>query len=136
MAMNKTRYWRKAMLDHCFCRVNSPFPAHMWMGLCSADPTELGLLSAELSQLGYARVDIAALMGDAVLGSGQIANAADITFGPAGEDWAEITHAVIVDSATIGAGNVRYFGPATTSRIVENGDEFIVRIGQLTVIER
>jgi hypothetical protein len=136
MAMNKTKYGRKAVLDHFFGRVSHTFPTNRWAALFSGDPTDEGLLTDELTEDGYARVEITDLMADAILGTGMIANQNDITFGPAGEDWSEITHIGIMDSATIGAGNMIYFGPAVTSRVVENEDQFIIRPGQLTITER
>ena len=136
MAMNKTRYGRRAVLDHMLGRSEHPFPTGRWLALFNGDPTEIGLLDDELTEDGYARVEITDLLGDAILASGQISNAADIAFEEAGEDWSEITHAGIMDSATIGAGNMIYFGPAATSRTVDAGDSFIIRTGQLTIIER
>lgn len=136
MAFNKTRYGRKAVLDHFFGRIAYTFPTGVWMGLCTADPTELGSFADELTQTGYARIEIHSLMSDAVLSSGQISNSAEITFGPATEDWPEVTHGFMADSATIGAGNMVYFGPAVTSRTVADGDEFKIRIGQLVIQER
>jgi hypothetical protein len=136
MALNKTRYGRKAVLDHFLGRVSYAFPTNVYMGLSTSDPTELGSMAGELTETGYARIEISALMSDAVLASGQIANSAEITFGPAGEDWPEVTHGFIADSATIGAGNMIYFGPAVTSRTVNSGDDFPIRVGQLTIQER
>lgn len=134
MAFNKTRYGRKLVLDHLLGRVNSPFSTNKFLALFSADPTELGSLVDELTETGYARINIATLMGDAVLISGQISNAAEITFGPATEDWAEITHAGIMD-ALVG-GNMIYYGEAVTSRVIDNTDTFVIRVGQLTIYER
>jgi hypothetical protein len=136
MSQNKTRFGRKAVLDHFFGRINYAFPANVYLALFTDDPTDLGLLTDELTSSGYARVEISALMSDAVLASGQITNSAQILFGPAGVDWPAITHCGIMDAATIGTGNMIYFGPAVTSRTVESGDSFIIRIGQLTIIEK
>lgn len=135
MALNKTQYLRKKVLDHALGRIAFTMPTEVWLALFSASPTDEGLFTDELSQSGYARVSITAKMTDTVLASGQSSNNTEIVFGPAGEDWPEITYAAVVDSATIGAGNMLYFGAAVTSRIVESGDDFRIQIGQLTITE-
>jgi hypothetical protein len=136
MAQNKTKYGRKHVLDHFFGRIETAFPTNVYAALYTADPTDAGTLTNELTQTGYARAEISAAMGDAVLTSGQITNSADITFGPATEDWPEVTHiGIFLGTSTIGAGNMFYFGPAVTSRVVENNDTFVIRTGQLTIIE-
>ncbi len=134
MAQNKTKYMRKLVLDHFLGRVNSPFPSERWLALFSDDPTDEGRLTDELTQAGYARVPIVSRLSDAILASGLISNSAQIAFAAAAEDWPEVTHAGIMDAAT--AGNMLYFGPAVTSRVVENGDQFKIQPGQLTIIER
>lgn len=135
MSLNKTRYLRKKWLDHSFGRAAFTFPTNVWLALFTADPTDFGVYTNELSQLGYARVSITSLMADAVLATGQISNNAEIAFPIAGEDWPELTHAAVIDSATIGAGNMLYFGPAVTARVVEVGDAFKIKVGQLTITE-
>ncbi len=136
MSMNKTRYLRKAMLDHFLGRISYAFPTNVYAALFSADPTELGTLTNELSQSGYARIEISDKLSDAVLASGVISNSLDIVFGPAGADWPEVTHIGIMDSAGLGTGNMLYHVPAITSRTVPNSDEFKIRAGQLTIQEQ
>lgn len=132
MAMNWTKHGRKAALDHFWGRIEYPFPANMYLMLSSVVLTDAGSLAGELSEGGYARVEATALMGDAVLATGVISNSALITFGPATEDWPEIVGVGLMDSATIGAGNMLAYMPPVTSRVVPNTDAFRIRIGQLT----
>ena len=115
MSLNKTRYLRKKDLDHAFGRVAFTMPNPVYIALFSADPTDLGTLTDEVTESGYARVSITSLMADAVLATGQISNNAEIVVGPALEDWPEITHAAIMDALT--AGNMLYLGPAVTARV-------------------
>lgn len=136
MSLNKTKYGRKAVLDHFFGRNSYAFPTNVYAALFSGDPTDAGLLTDELTESGYARQEISALLGDADLTTGVISNNALIQYGPATEDWSEITHIGIMDSATIGAGNMIYFGPAVTSRTVNNADTFDIKVGQITIQER
>lgn len=136
MALNKTKYGRKAVLDHFFGRVAYPFPANVYLALFTDDPTDDGLLTDELTETGYARQEISDSLGNADPTSGQISNNVIITFGPATEDWPEVTHVGILDALTIGTGNMVYFGAAVTSRVVDNTDSFIIKVGQLTITER
>ncbi len=134
MALNKTRYGRKAVLDHFFGRAAYAFPTNVYAALFTADPTELGTQTSEITAGGYARVEISEKMSDAVLATGVITNSAEIAWSDATEDWPEITHIGIMDAST--SGNMIYFGAAVTSRTVSSGDAFKIRIGQLTIQER
>lgn len=134
MALNKTRYGRKLVLDQAFGRVSWTFPTNVYAALFTADPTELGAQTSEITQGGYARVEISDKMADAVLATGVITNSAEIAWSDATEDWPEITHIGIMDASS--SGNMIYFGAATTSRTVSEGDNFKIRIGQLTIQER
>jgi hypothetical protein len=136
MALNKTKYGRKAVLDHFFGRISYAFSSEVYLALFSTDPTDAGILTGEITEAGYARVAIPALLGNADLPTGIITNNAQIAFGPASEDWSEIGYVGIMDSATIGAGNMIYYGPTVTSRLISNGDEFKILIGQLTIQEQ
>jgi hypothetical protein len=132
MAQNLTQYGQKVVLDHFFGRIDHPFPANVYLALFSADPGETGSLAGELTQSGYARVEISDLMGDTVLASGIISNTGRIRFGPAGVDWPEIVAVGTIETGTIGAGNLISYGPPVTSRVVEEGDYFDIEIGQIT----
>jgi hypothetical protein len=132
MAMNWTRYGAKVVLDHIWGRNNFAFPANMYLMLSSVELDKTGSLAGELTQGGYARVEATALMGDAVLATSVISNAALIAFGPATEDWPEIRGIGLMDAATIATGNMFAFMPPVTSRVVAASDAFSIRIGQLT----
>lgn len=137
MSMNKTRYGRKAVLDHFLNKSEYVFPSGgVWIALFTADPTETGSMANELSQSGYARVELSQYLGAADSTTGIITNTSDFSIGPAGEDWPEVTHMGIVTSATIGAGNMVYFGPLVTSRTVPENDAFLIKAGQLTIREK
>lgn len=136
MSLNKTKYGRKAVLDHMLGRVSYTFPANVYLALFSDNPTDDGVLTNELSQSGYARIEISDLLANADLTGGITSNNVEIEFGPAGEDWPEVSYIGIMDSVTIGAGNMIYYGPVTTSRVVNDTDTFLVKVGQLTIEER
>lgn len=131
MSANFTKHGRKAILDHVFGQASYAYPANVYMALFTADPTDEGLLTDELDQIGYARVEISALLGTAVEASGIISNTSRIRFGPAGEDWPEIAAIGIMDAST--SGNMIAFGPPVTTRIVVEGEPFDIEIGQFTM---
>ena len=97
------------------------------LALLSAETTEFGGLTAELSGGGYARVAIASLMADAVLAGGQISNASDIQFPNPSSDWLPAIGYAVLDTATLGAGNMTYFGTLRSARFIYgDGDPFLV----------
>ena len=131
----KTRYARKAVLDHMLGRSEYLFPANVWAALFSGDPSADGLLASEIALGGYARIGISSLMGDASLATGEITNTANIDFGPATEDWPNILFIGIMDSPTIGIGNMIYFGTAGVPRFVTNTSTLRIIVGGLIVEE-
>jgi len=136
MAENKTRFGRKAVLDHFLGRVSHTFPTNRYLALFTADPTELGTLTNECTGGAYARVEISDKLGNADLTTGVISNTVAIQYATAVGDWPEITHLGVMDVITIGAGNMIYFGPAVTARTVTNGDTYLIQIGQLIIQEQ
>jgi len=68
-----------------------------------------------------------------VASNGSTSNTATLTFGPATADWGTITHIAILDSATVGAGNVLFWSSIATSKVIDNGDTFQITATNLTV---
>lgn len=132
MTANLTRYGRKAMLDHVCGRVAYPFPANVYLGLFTADPTETGALVNEVAVGGYARLEISDLMGSADLAARTIVNSADMLFAPVDAPVASITHFGVLDSATLGAGNMIWRGAPPTPRALGNGERLKIKTGQFS----
>ncbi len=80
----------------------------VYVGLCTSDPGEAAT-GASCNELpdsdGYARVAIPPANWNAASG-GEITNSAAVTFPEASGNWGEVTHYVLLDSGTHGAGNV------------------------------
>jgi hypothetical protein len=98
-----------------------------------------GTLTDEISTsgTGYAR-QVATFAAASTTGSGTSAvttsaTNATITFPTATADWGSITHIAIMDSVTVGSGNVLFFGAVSTSKSILNGDTFQITSGNLTV---
>lgn len=105
------------------------FPATVYAALFTADPTEAGTLTSEVSGAGYVRQAITW----GTIASGSAANSAIVQFPTASGSWGTVTHVAIVDAST--AGNVLYYGALTASKTVGTGDDVSFAIGTLVVTE-
>ena len=95
-------------------------------GLEANNPT------AEVANAGaYARQQVLPAGWDVTGGVAE--NEADIEFPQATASWGEIGYTAIMDSGTHGAGNVLYWGALTTARTVDDGDQFKINAGDLTI---
>lgn len=114
----------------------------VWVGLSSTTPTETGTNITEPSTgAGYARVEIdGTLTGwDAAVAGAPTtkSNAGTVTFPQATADWlaqANLTHFVLMDSATVGGGNMLYFGEIRTPKAVLDTDTARFDAGEIDVM--
>lgn len=128
----KSDYLENKILDHVLgtAAYTAPTP---YLALFTSDPGETGNLSGEVSGGGYARVAISGKMSAA--SGGTSSNSSALTFPTATADWGTITHAAIVDSGTVGAGNVLYYMALTTTKTILNGDTAQFAAGALSISE-
>ena len=132
---SKSDYAELKVLDHMFN--DGTFTAvAVYLALCTVIPTDAstGATITEANYTTYARVAIAAADLSAAA-AGSKTNTAAFTFAAvtAGDDT--IVGFAIVDSATIGAGNIHYWG-TTTSKVVDTSNTPpTVAIGGLVVTE-
>ena len=126
-----SNYWENEILDHVFGK-GAYTPPTIYVGLCSADPTDAGTGSAcnELSGNGYARVATAASDWDAAAG-GALDNATSIAFPTATGTWTAATHFALFDAAT--EGNLLAHGSLSQSKTVQIGDTASFAAGDLDV---
>lgn len=128
-----SNYLENKVLDHVLTTTTYTAPGARYLGLFKNVSTnamanlESGVLTDEVSGGSYARTLIT--FGAAVNGSAS--NNAQITFPVATVDWGTVTHLAILDAST--AGNVLFYGPAITSKLIQTGDTFIVFVGNLIV---
>lgn len=113
---------------------NTVAGAARYLALLTADPTDAGTLTSEISGGSYARVDTATNWAAAA--SGAVSNNATLTFPTATADWADgspdqVAYWALCDAAS--AGNVVLSGSFTTARTVLSGDTFSIASGQLTI---
>lgn len=67
--------------------------------------------------------------------AGSSSNSGALTFPVAGASWGTVVAAAITDNATVGAGNVLYFGNLAVSKVVGIGDQLNFAIAALSVTE-
>lgn len=132
MAGAASDYLELKLLDHALGTTTFTKPTAVYVALFTADPTDPGAFTNEIATTGstaYARQ----LVTFAAAASGSAASNATITFPTATANWGTITHLAIVDGATRGAGNILFYGPVTTSKVIETGDTFQITSGNLTI---
>lgn len=121
-----TDYLEDKLLDHTLRNVAYTPPTTIYVGLFTSAPGETGG-GTEVSGGDYARQ---AATFDAAA-NGQTSNSADIVFPVATADWGTITHIALFDADT--AGNMLYYGALSVSKIIQVGDQFIIKAGNLTI---
>ncbi len=106
----------------------------VYIALCTADPTDAGT-GASMNEVtnanAYARKSTAGADWNAAA-SGAISNANAIGFVEASGSWGTISHFVLVDSGTHGAGNVLAHGSLGVSKAISNGDAVTFGAGDLS----
>lgn len=144
-----SNYLENKLIDWLFRGVAFTPPTHLYIALLTSAPSDVdtGATIAELTSTGgYARtiLDPSTTNWAATNGlttttnpssgtGGTTANNVAINFPQASANWSGVvTHFAIVDSATIGAGNVLFYAPLAVSKTVTNQDTFSFPISQLT----
>ena len=130
-----SNYLENKVLDHVLRNAAYTQPGNLFIGLFknnSLTNLEAGTLTDEVPTAGgtnYARK--AVTFGNAA--SGSASNSATVTFDAAQADWGTITAIGVMDSITVGAGNVLFYGNLTTAKLIENGDTIQFVTNNVTV---
>jgi hypothetical protein len=99
--MSLSDYAEGAILDHLLKTGAFAQPAHIYVGLSTADPLDTGAGLAEPVGNGYARIQADAW--NACNGAGSTANTNAVTFPQAsGSGWGTCTHFALFDALTGG----------------------------------
>lgn len=115
-----TNFAETELLDHVFNASYTP-PTNLYLALCTADPTDAatGASCNEVADSGsYARKEIT--VGAAA--SRRVTQDALVTYDQATGSWGTVTHWVIVDSVTHGAGNALAHGQFAASKAISTGN--------------
>ncbi len=106
----------------------------LYVALFTADPTDTGSTTNEVSGGGYSRVqlDPADANWNPTSGTdGHTDNASKITFPTATASWGTVTHFAIMDAAT--GGNMLFHGALTASKTVNASDTIEFAVGALDI---
>lgn len=128
----KTDFLEDRVLDRILknnAQISYTFPATVYAALFTADPTDTGTQTSEVSGGSYARVSISW----GTIASGSVSNSGAVTFPTASGSWGTVTHVGIMDAST--SGNMLYKGALGVSKTVGTGDQVSFAIGSLTVSE-
>ncbi|MDP3013343.1 MAG: hypothetical protein Q8M92_03815 [Candidatus Subteraquimicrobiales bacterium] len=136
MAGSFSNYAENKVLDHLVGKTSFTMPT-VWVALVTTDATDAStgetLVEPATEDTAYARKSTAGSDWDAASG-GATANAAAITFATAtGEGWGTIIGFALVDSATVGEGNVLAWGELGVDKTISAGDTASFAIGDLDV---
>ena len=137
-ASGKSNYFISKLLNQLFNATSYSFPSTSYFALWTAtlSATSTGATAGEAAYTGYARVamtDNATNFSTSSSGSSTTNNVA-ITWG-ANSSGSEIeTYIAILDSATVGAGNILYWG-SISSTTIATGETPQINISGLTVSE-
>ena len=122
-------YWENKILDHIFGKGSYTSPT-IYVGLSTADPTDVGSGLAEPRGNGYARTQTSASDWNAA-SNGSLDNSNDITFAQATGSWGTITHFALFDAIT--AGNMLAHGVLSQSKTIGNSDTARFQAGDLDI---
>ena len=130
-----SNYLESALLNHVFRTTDFVQPATLAVALCTSSPTaaDTGATIPEVVGGNYARMSIARNDVNWTLTTNEVCNTAIILFPQASAVWGQITHVAILDNATLGAGNLLFFGGLSVQKTVGDGDIFEFDIKQLKV---
>ncbi len=131
---SKTNNLENKILDYILANAADFAPSTIYLALFTTDPSETGIAGAEVSTGAYVRVAIT--MGTLAAG-GSKSNTVQVTFPVATANWGTITHFAIVDLASGGLAEVNtyYQGALAASKIIDEDDQFVLPIGNITVTE-
>lgn len=129
---NLTDRYEKKLTDGLTGVTPLTTPTTVYLALFTADPTETGDVTNEVSGTGYARV---ALTGKFLASTdGSSANTEAITFAAAGAGgWGTITHVAFMEAGVAGVADMIQSNSLTDPVTIVETDVFEFLTGKLTV---
>ena len=123
----KSDYLEQALLDHVFRGTAYTAPATLHFSLHTADPSDTGSPSNEVTGTGYARVAKSANTSNFARSGSTVTNLTSVAFPTAGAGgWGTVTHAAIYDAAS--GGNLLYVMPLGASQSIPAGVQYSLPI--------
>jgi len=126
----KTDYLEDAVINHVLRNTSYTSPTTVYLALLTADPTDAGTQTNEVSGGSYARVAVAF---DAPSPSGETQNTSLLAFPTASAGWGTVSHWAVADALT--SGNYLYHGAFDTAKPVSSADDFEIAAGEFEINE-
>lgn len=121
-----SNYLENSLINHVLRATALPSPTTVYVALYTSDPTDADT-GTEVTGGAYTRQ--AVTFG--APSNGVATNSAQVTFPVATANWGLVTHIGIRDAATV--GNLIVYGPLSTSKQIDNGDQFIIKTSNLSI---
>lgn len=125
--MSFTNTFENHVMDYVFTSTSVTRPTAWYIGLFTADPTDAGTQTSEVSGNGYARTAVTfSVTADTAT------NSAAVEFPAAsGGNWGTITHIGVLTASS--AGDMIVHSALTTSKAINDGDVFRIPTGDLDI---
>lgn len=138
---NLSDYLENKLVDHILRAATFSKPTTVYIGLFTVNPSDSGG-GTEVSGGSYARIQVGpgdaswtatqgGTTGNSSGTGGQTNNAADTIFTQATANWGTVTGIGIFDA--VSGGNLLFWGALTTSKTVNNGDQFKIAAGNCPI---
>jgi len=128
---NLTNAYEKILLDALTGVTPWTSPTTVYISLHTADPTESGLVTDELSGDGYSRISLNNVFPSATSESN--VNILAIASANADADWPTITHVGYCASSTVGADDMILYDSLSLPVNVLTGNAFAIAIGNALI---
>ena len=133
MAGNMTDAFENDILDGVTGVSQYTSPSTTYLALFTADPTDTGSVSNELSGSGYARLSLSGKFSAATGTGGSVSNTSEIAFAAATADWTEVTHAGVMKSGTAATDDMIVVVPLDAGITIYDTEQFKFAVGKLTI---
>lgn len=130
MADAKSDYLERKTLDHNLGTTTFTKPSSVYIALHTADPTDAGT-GTEVTGGSYSRKVMTFESAATVSSVTSASNASDIVW--TNLPSTTVTHVAIWDAST--SGNMLYYAPLSSSKVISSGDGYTISTGQLVVTE-
>lgn len=119
-------YLENALINHVLRATALTSPVAVYVALYTSNPTDTDT-GTEVTGGAYARQTVTF----GVPSNGVATNSAQVTFPVATASWGLVTHIGIRDAATL--GNLIVYGPLSTNKQIDIGDQFIIKTSSLSI---
>ena len=131
-----SNYLEEKVLNHLLKGTTYAPPSTLHVGLfkgAAGSNLEANIKTNEVSGGSYARMPVTWGTGGFVGAGYNIANSADIVWPTATADWGVINFVAVLDSSTVGGGNVLFYSALPTGKTVATGKMVKIILNNLIV---